>query len=114
MLNWDFEVNSSWYKTIDHVMSPGRCCAACQQSSRCHSWTWLRDAGLRPISAGPSQCWLKSNGTTRKVPKLGVVSGMIGQRHNTSDTEPALSMDDVLTQAYGGLGIREHDLCKDN
>lgn len=71
--NVEYVVEGGWFQHLDHIPSAEMCCALCQGTPQCKSFTWVHDAGL---AGCPSQCWLKGGAPQRKQAKQGVVSGM--------------------------------------
>lgn len=74
--NVDYVSDGDWFDHADHVATPTECCKMCQQNDKCISWTWVEDAKLEG-GGSPAQCWMKDGMPLGKVPKDGVISGLI-------------------------------------
>lgn len=96
-----YETSGDWLKTIGHTPSAEMCCTKCKEHERCKSWTWIADAGL---SGCPSQCLLHGELPSKKVPKVGAVSG-------TPHNRDIRYMHEVVNKAFGGVGVDLKDVC---
>lgn len=73
-----YKGNSTWNDHLDHIKDPHTCRDKCRHIKACHSWTWLKDAGLIGPD-GPSRCLLMGT-PEHRLDKPGAVSGEC--RHN--------------------------------
>lgn len=104
----DYLMETTWSTHLDHFPNMDQCCMRCQQEPRCVSWTFVKDAGIDGV---PGQCWLKGKGTAKKVPKIGVISGLLESRNGEDGLDSMGYVHTALTKAYGGSGVTSQLLC---